>query len=64
MYCQRVKEFLSARQVSFREYNVEEDREAREEMLSVSRHAIIPTVVVDGEAVIGFDAEKLDRLLS
>ena len=59
-----MKEFLSARQVSFREYNVEEDREAREEMLSVSRHAIIPTVVVDGEAVIGFDAEKLDRLLS
>ncbi|NLN07983.1 MAG: glutaredoxin family protein [Firmicutes bacterium] len=59
-----MKEFLSDRQVSFREYNVDEDREAREEMLALSRHAIVPTVVVDGEAVIGFDEEKLDRLLS
>jgi glutaredoxin len=59
-----VKEFLSERNVDYKEYNVEDDQEARRRMVEISRHTTVPTVVVGDEVVVGFDPQKLDKLLS
>ncbi|MBS4022096.1 MAG: glutaredoxin family protein [Dethiobacter sp.] len=59
-----MKEFLSERNVDYKEYNVEDDQEARRRMVEISRHTTVPTVVVGDEVVVGFDPQKLDKLLS
>ncbi|MCR3923385.1 MAG: glutaredoxin, partial [Firmicutes bacterium] len=53
-----MKEFLSEQKVDFIEYNVEDDKEARQRMVAKSHHTIIPTVVVGEEVVLGFDAHR------
>ena len=49
--------------MDFKEYNVAEDEKAREEMMKIGSTGV-PTIVVDGEAVIGFDRDKLEKKLN
>ena len=63
-YCQRLKEFLSERNVNYSEYNIEDDPAARRRMVEISRHNTVPTVVVGDEVVVGFDPKRLDKLLN
>jgi len=58
-----VKEFLSHHGVPFREINVAEDPQAREEMVRRSGHLAVPTTIIDGQVIIGYDEEKLRRLV-
>ena len=57
-----MKEFLSQKQIEFTERNILKDREAMQELLDLG-HRTTPVTVIDGEAVIGFDEEKLTALL-
>jgi glutaredoxin-like YruB-family protein len=63
VYCQRIREALTERNVDFVEYNVEDDAGARERMIRLSRHTTVPTVVVGDEVMVGFDPERLRELL-
>ena len=58
-----MKEFLSQKQIEFTERNILKDREAMQELLDLG-HRTTPVTVIDGEAVIGFDEEKLTALLA
>lgn len=58
-----MKEFLSEKDVDYVEYNVEDDPEARERMIAVSHHATVPTLVIDGEVMVGIFPERLAELL-
>ncbi len=62
-YCDTVKEFLSKKGVPYDEYDVADDENARREMMDKSGRMAVPTVVIDGEVVVGFDQEKIDSLL-
>jgi glutaredoxin 3 len=62
MFCDKVKEFLSEKGVSYVERNVAEDQAALEE-LSVLGYMTTPVVNVDGHIVIGFDRARLEKLL-
>lgn len=62
-YCQRVKEFLTEREVDYVEYNVEDDFEARKRMVELSRHTTVPTIVVGEDVVVGFDPKRLAKLV-
>lgn len=63
MFCARVKEFLSRRDVEFTERNVVEDEAALAELEKLGVFTT-PVTVIDGEVVIGFDQARLDALLS
>ncbi len=63
-YCKMVKDFLSKKGVSFQEVDVSSDQSAAEEMVKTTGQMGVPVVVVDGEAVVGFDKEKIESLLS
>lgn len=41
-----------------------EDGAAREELVRLTGRMSVPVIVVDGEAVVGFDRAKLTSLLS
>ncbi|GAB4259663.1 glutaredoxin [Thermincola ferriacetica] len=40
-----------------------EDPTAREEMITQTKSMAVPTSIIDGEVVIGFDKSKIERLL-
>ncbi len=62
-YCDTVKEFLSQKGVQYQEFDVADNEEARREMLKKSGRMAVPTLVIDEEVVVGFDQDKIDRLI-
>jgi glutaredoxin len=58
-----VKEFLSRKGVPYQEFNIRKDSSALQELLALRSNAT-PTVVIDGEVIIGFDAKRLEALLA
>jgi glutaredoxin 3 len=63
MPCRKTKEFLSSRGVAYREVNVAEDLEGREELLRRTGQLAVPVTVIDDEVVVGFNRPKLTELL-
>ena len=62
-YCITLKQFLKERDVEFEEVDVSENKEALDEMVRKSGQMGVPVVEIDGEIVIGFDRERISRLL-
>lgn len=62
-YCRSAKDYLSRRGLSFRAYDVSHDQQALQRMLSLSGRAIVPTIRVGEEVLVGFDATKLDQMI-
>jgi S1-C subfamily serine protease len=50
--------------VKYTEYDVSRDREAAEEMVTLTGQMGVPVTIIDGEAVIGFDQPRLQAILS
>lgn len=63
MFCKKVKEFLSQKQVPFDERNVAEDAEALAELEKIEVFST-PVTIIDGQVVVGFDRKRLEQLLS
>lgn len=63
MFCERVKEFLSQGGVDFIDRDIAEDTEALAELGELG-YMTTPVTVIDGEVVIGFDRERLEKLLA
>ena len=62
-YCNLVKNYLKERQVKFTDYNVAVDQQKAEEMIRKSHQMGVPVLDINGKIVVGFDREKIDRLL-
>ena len=62
-YCVTLKNFLKEHNISFEEIDVTEDEVAQKEMIEKSGQMGVPVVDIDGEFVIGFDKEKIIKLL-
>lgn len=63
-YCVTLKEFLKEKGIAFEDVNVAQDARAREEMIHKSGQMGVPVVDIDGKIVIGFDKEKISKLLN
>lgn len=63
-YCVTLKEFLKSCNVEFEEVDVSQDMEAQKEMVEKTGQMGVPVVDIDGEIVIGFDKEKISKLLN
>lgn len=62
-YCKLAKAFFNENNVTFEEKDVTVDAPARETMIQKSGQLGVPVITVDDELVIGFDKEKLKKLL-
>jgi glutaredoxin 3 len=62
MFCNRVKEFLSQKNVQFVERDVSQDQSALSELEALGTMAT-PVTVIDGQAVVGLDKARLEQLL-
>ena len=63
MFCASVKGFLSQRGVEFTDRDISADQEALEELERLG-YMTTPVTVIDGEAVVGFDRQRLEQLLA
>ena len=61
-YCTLAKNYLSEKGIPYTEKNVQTDKDARKELVTMG-HMGVPVLVVDGQEIVGFDKEKLDALL-
>jgi len=64
IYCFSLKEFLKERGVEFEDIDVSRDEKAAEEMIKKSGQMGVPVIEIDGKLVVGFDKEKISRLLN
>jgi len=62
MFCGKVKEFLSQRKIPFTDRNIVADETALAELEKLG-YLTTPVTVVGAEVVVGFDREKLTKLL-
>jgi len=58
-----VKDYLRDNNIVFEEKNVGEDRAAAMEMIRKSGQQGVPVLDIDGNIIVGFDKEGIDKLL-
>jgi len=57
-------EFLKEKSIEFEEVDVAKDEKAREEMIKKSGRLEVPIIEIDSQIVVGFDKEKIVKLLN
>ena len=62
--CKIVKMFLNDYGFSYSEKNIHEDEKSRQELTEIYGSYSTPTIIVGSEVIIGFDLEKLKRVLN
>ncbi len=62
MFCGKVKEFLSQKKIDFIDRNIAADETALTELEKLG-YMTTPVTLINGEAVVGFDRAKLEKLL-
>ena len=63
-YCYTLTEFLKEHNIEFEEIDVSKDEKARDEMIKKSGRLEAPIIEIDGQIVVGFDKEKICKLLN
>jgi len=58
------KDFLKQNKIEFDEVNVEQDQKAAEHMVAISGQMGVPVIEVDKEIIVGFNVEKLKKVLA
>ena len=59
-----MREYLSRKGVEFEERDVRRDPQALKELVQTYRSNATPTLVIDGQVLIGFDPARIDALLN
>jgi len=63
-YCYTLKEFLKKHDIEFEDIDVSTNEKALEEMIEKSGQMAVPVVDIDGQIIVGFDKEKISKLLN
>ena len=62
-FCHLAKDFFTAHNVAFTDYNVASDLERRQEMVQKSGQMGVPVINVGEELIVGFDEDRIKELL-
>ncbi|WP_226658167.1 glutaredoxin domain-containing protein [Guptibacillus hwajinpoensis] len=62
--CEFVKNYFQMHDVKYELLNIQENRTARNELINDHGSMSTPTIVIDGEVIIGFDQDRIDELLN
>ena len=62
-FCHMAKDFFSANNVQFSDYNVAADLEKRKEMVTKSGQMGVPVIFIGDQMTVGFDEARLRQLL-
>lgn len=62
-WCVKLKEWLKKKKVSFQEFDLIEEENARDEIIEKSGQMSVPVIEIDGKILIGFNEKKLEAAL-
>jgi glutaredoxin 3 len=62
-YCVTLKNFLKENNFQFEDIDVSQNEVAAKEMIEKSGQMGVPVVDIDGEMIVGFDQERIKKLL-
>ncbi|MGM0368332.1 MAG: glutaredoxin domain-containing protein [Actinomycetota bacterium] len=60
-YCNRVKDYLASKGVKFKDIDIAKDKKYLDEMVKKSGQMGIPVIDIDGNIIIGFEKEEIDK---
>ena len=61
--CEFTKLYLKNHNISFEEKNIATNTKAKKEMMNKYNAFSTPVIVINDEAIIGFDQERIEQLL-
>jgi len=62
-WCHKTKDYLKQKKVLFEDIDVSSNRKAADEMIDKSGQMGVPVIDIDGEIIIGFDVEAINKAL-
>jgi glutaredoxin-like YruB-family protein len=62
-FCHAAKDFFTAHNVAFTDYNVGSDLPRRQEMIQTSGQMGVPVIMIGDELTVGFDEDRIRELL-
>lgn len=62
-WCVKVKNYLKSEKIEFQELNVQDDMQAREEMIKKSKQMGVPVLDINNSIIIGFDKPAILKAL-
>ncbi len=62
-FCKMVKQYLTDRDIPYKEIDVEQDRDAARLILDKTGQMGVPVIDIDGIWILGFDRPKIDAAL-
>lgn len=62
-YCKAAKAWMNKEHLTFFERDIEHDAEAKQRMSVLNPRGGVPTINVDGQVLVGFDADNLNRAI-
>jgi len=62
-YCVTLKNFLKENNIQFEDIDVSQNEVVAKEMIEKSGQMGVPVVDIDGEMIVGFDQERIKKLL-
>jgi len=62
-YCKMAKGYMDENKIKYQEINVETDQKAVKEMVEKSGQMGVPVLDVNGEIIVGFNKEAIEKAL-
>ena len=62
-FCHLAKDFFTEKGITYTEHNVQSDLEKRQEMVDRSGQLGVPVIIIESDLVVGFDQDKVEKLL-
>ena len=62
-YCNKAKAYFDSKDIEYKDINVSEDKNGKEEMIEKSRQQSVPVIDIYGEIIIGFNRIAIDKAL-
>lgn len=62
-YCTMAKKYFESKNVAYKEVDVSQDRNGASEMIGKSGQRGVPVIDIDGNIIVGFDRENIDRFI-
>lgn len=63
-WCIKLKEYLKEKKIEFEDIDVGEDQKASEEMVEKSGQMGVPVTEINGQVIVGFDKEAIEKALA
>ena len=62
-YCHQTKDYLNEKKIKFIDFDVAADSAKAQEMIDKSGQMGVPVLDIEGEIIVGFEKERIDKLL-